>query len=130
MKLGEAKRRLSHIERRLIEYTSIFSKGPLKDIGTSLNGCNTLLQEKQILEKAIIDTEAVTELGGIAVENAQTAYRAIQRKIEYINILINRDDLKGSLKEGLFEQLAVLKDSRDNLEKGIEVCLWETELLE
>ena len=77
MKLGEAKRRLTQIERRLIEYTSIFSKGPLKDINAALNGCNLLLREKQVLEKAILETEAVTELNNNPVESVHAAYRVI-----------------------------------------------------
>ncbi len=130
MKLGEAKRKLAQIERRLLEYPSILSRGPLEGVVPALNDCNQLLREKQILEKAIAETEAITELEGNPLEMVRSAYMALQRKIEYVNVLISRDDLSDNLKDSLFEQLAVLKDSRDSLEKGIEICLWETEVLE
>jgi len=129
MKLGEAKRRLNQIERHLREHSFILGKGPRDGVVPALKECNSLLQEKATLERAISETEAVTELEGNSLLSVQDAYQAVLRRIEFISILVNRDDLDESLRNSLFEQLSVFKESRDSLEKGIEVCLWETELL-
>lgn len=130
MKLGEAKRRLTQIDRRLQEYVLILGRGPQNGVISALSECNSLLQERMSLENRMSNTEAITELEGNSLTTVQAAYQTILRRMEFLNILVNRDDLDNNLRNSLFEQMEIFKESRDNLEKGIETCLWETDLLD
>jgi hypothetical protein len=127
--LGEAKRKLIQIGRRLDELSVVLSRGPRRGVDGALEECNALLRARESLERQIRETEATTFIEDAPLTSVQAALRATQQKLDYINLLINRDDL-GDQRETLFEQLEKFKSLRDQLERSIDSCLWNTQILD
>ena len=130
MKLGEAKKRVEHVDNLLAGYEAALASGPLKGMSTTLDECTHLLREKQVLEKRIEETEATSEIEGTTLADLLVVFQTLQRKINLLAILAHRKDLGEEQKDKLFEQLNTLRITRDQLDLSISRCFWETKLLD
>jgi len=130
MKLGVAKRRLLQLDRRLDELCVVLSRGPRGGVSDALEGCNALLSERGALETLVRETEATTVLEGNSLVDMQSALLASQKRLELLFVLEARNDLEEDQRVKLFEQIETFRTARDQLERSIETCLWETDLLD
>ena len=130
MKLGEAKKQLEQISLRLVENKAVLAVGPRAGIVATLDECTDLLRKRQLLQKQIAETEAMTALEGNTLVDVQSVSEVLRIKVNLLKILTERNDLDEETKKSLFEQLRTHRNSKHGLELSIQCCLWETELVE
>ena len=130
MKLGTAKQRLVQIERYLSDSLITLSLGPLLNIGVTLDKCNDLLRERQLLSDRVQDTEVTINIGDETVRTVMNALTALDSKITLVENIVSRKDLSDSQKQPMFTQLESYRSTRDALGLSLTKCLWEFELVE
>lgn len=130
MKLGEAKQRLIQIQSYLDDSLSTLSFGPVSGLGPTLDKCEELVSERQILRRRVRDTEDTTDLGGQSVRDVIETLKLLEDKVGLLERLVVRTDLSDAQRSPLFNQLESFRSTRDTLRLSIEKCLWEFELVE
>ena len=130
MKLGEAKQRLVQIQSYLDDSLISLSLGPVSGLGPTLDRCEELVSERQLLRKRVHDTEDTTDLGGQSVRDVVETLNILTDKVALLEKLIVRADLADEQRGPLFKQLESFRSTRDTLRLSIEKCLWEFELVE
>ncbi len=130
MKLGEAKHRLVQIQAYLDDSLITLSVGPVSGLGPTLDKCEELVSERQLLRKRVHDTEDTTDLGGQSVRDVVETLNLLVDKVTLLEKLVVRTDLSDDQRGPLFKQLESFRSTRDTLRLSIEKCLWEFELVE
>lgn len=130
MKLGEAKHRLAQIQSYLDDSLISLSLGPVSGLGPTLDRCEELVSERQLLRRRVHDTEDTTDLGGQSIRDVVETLNLLADKIALLEKLVVRADLADEQRGPLFNQLESFRSTRDTLRLSIEKCLWEFELVE
>ena len=130
MKLGEAKHRLVQIQTYLDDSLISLSLGPVSGLGPTLDKCEELVSERQVLRQRVQDTEATTDLGGQSVSVVMETLNLLADNVSLLEKLVVRQDLAEEQRGPLFKQLESLRSTSDTLRLSVEKCLWEFELVE
>ena len=129
MKLGEARTRLERVCGRLKELRGEVPAISPEDVHGALIECSDLLQTRVALTRHIAETELATNIGGETLANIAVIQVFITDEIYFLAAAVARGDLSDTMKHLLYEKLRQLRTTRDNLERRIEKCVVETELI-
>lgn len=129
MKLGEAKERLKRVCTRLNEVGGEIVAVPIQDVHGALRECSDLLHDRLALSQQVALTENETILGGESLSRLYAVSEFLNDEISFLVNAVRRGDLAVEVKHELYERTKQLRITRDNLERSIQKCVWETELI-
>ena len=130
MKLGEAKEKIAQINTFLDSIEGTLKYGPASAVAEALNDGNELLKSKQLLQKRIREVEETTLLEGNVLSDVISVLEVLNYKVHLLEILCNRAEGLGALKDSIHDQLNNFRTTRDALKLSVSRCLWETEILD
>jgi hypothetical protein len=129
MTLSKARIVLKQVEDDLVFCKELIAGGPFDSIATAVEDFNNLIKKKIDLDSLIRLTKEHTLVEDKSLTEIEQSLYMLEEKVDMLTFLLRRDEIQKREKVALTEQLQTIRKTRNLLERQLESCFEETELL-